>query len=131
MRCVPTSSTTVSLEYEVYRHVDASDHDFDNIDSFFKRVLGEDKYLCNATQKNLNAGVFVNGSFHPELESAPLFFQGLVRQLVTKHREDEQAKGQEIWPSRRQPVGSASTDKDAAFCSSLSCDSPSLVACEW
>jgi hypothetical protein len=131
MRCVPTSSTTVSLEYEVYRHVDASDYDFNYIDSFFKRVLSEDKGLCTATQKNLNAGVFVSGEFHPELESAPIFFQGLVRKLVTRHREDEQAEGREIWPSRRQPSGSASTEKDAAFCSSLSCDSPALIACEW
>lgn len=131
MRCVPTSSTTVSLEYEVYRHVDASDEDFEYIDSFFKRVLGEDKYLCNATQRNLNAGVFVSGEFHPELESAPLFFQSLVRRLVTEHREEEQVEGREIWPSRRQPSGVASIDKDADFCSGLACDTPALVACEW
>jgi len=131
MRCVPTSSTTVSLEYEVYRHVDSSDYDFEYIDSFFKRVLGEDKYLCNATQKNLNAGVYVSGQFHPELESAPLFFQSLVRQLVTKHREDEHVEGREIWPSRRQPLGSVGVEKDAAFCSGLACEPPALVACEW
>lgn len=131
MRCVPTSSTTVSLEYEVYRHIGSSDHDFEYIDSFFKRVLGEDKYLCDATQRNLNAGVFVSGEFHPELESAPLFFQGLVRRLVTEHRKEESVEGREVWPSRRPTSKSAGVDNDTAFCSGLACDTPVKAACEW
>lgn len=65
MRCVPASVTTCSMEYEVYRHKNATDEEFHKIDSLFKQVLKEDKDLCNAVQKNLNAGVFVNGKLHP------------------------------------------------------------------
>lgn len=133
MRCVPTSPTTVSLEYEVYRHLEASDYDFNYIDSFFKRVLDEDKHLCNAAQKNLNAGLFVNGQMHPDLESAPLFFQNVVRGLVKKHREDERAKGQEIWPAKRLIPSAlqAATEEDGAFCTGLACDTSVASATEW
>ncbi|CAG7926863.1 unnamed protein product [Penicillium olsonii] len=120
MRCVPTSVGTCSMEYEVYRHKDASDADFEYIDSFFKRVLDEDKHLCNAAQKNLNSGVFVNGQLHPDLESAPLFFQKTVRRLVMTHRDEEKREKAEIWPARQSSAGSA-TAEDIEFCSGLSC----------
>ncbi|GFF68446.1 hypothetical protein IFM47457_02067 [Aspergillus lentulus] len=116
MRCVPTSAATCSMEYEVYRHINASDEDFEYIDSFFKRVLDEDKHLCNAAQKNLNAGVFVNGQLHPDLESAPLFFQNTVRTLLRSHRDEERKMKREIWPARQHSAGQA-TAEDIAFCS--------------
>jgi hypothetical protein len=131
MRCVPTSVNTCSIEYEVYRHVDATDEEFEYIDSFFKRVLAEDKDLCNAAQKNLDAGVFVNGELHPELESAPIFFQNTVRRLVTEHRKKEMAKGEDIWPARRVPPASQVTKEDADFCSGLACNSSTLAKWEW
>ncbi|KAJ6172868.1 hypothetical protein N7485_005680 [Penicillium canescens] len=120
MRCVPTSAGTCSMEYEVYRHKHASDKDFEYIDAFFKRVLDEDKHLCNAAQKNLNAGVFVNGQLHPELESAPLFFQNTVRRLLGAHREEEKRQRKEIWPAQQHSAGSA-TAEDIEFCSGLAC----------
>jgi hypothetical protein len=119
------------MEYEVYRHVDASDEDFEHIDSFFKRVLDEDKHLCNAAQKNLNAGVFINGEMHPQLESAPLHFQNVVRQLVTEHRKREKASGEEIWPARQPLPISKATEDDEAFCAGLACDSVKLAEAEW
>ncbi len=131
MRCVPTSVNTCSMEYEVYRHVDATDEDFERIDSFFKRVLAEDKDLCNAVQKNLDAGVFINGELHPELESAPLFFQNTVRELVTEHRKKEVAKGEDIWPARQHLPASQTTKQDADFCSGLACHSSTLAKWEW
>ncbi|KIW54352.1 hypothetical protein PV05_06716 [Exophiala xenobiotica] len=131
MRCVPTSATTCSMEYEVYRHKDATDEDFEYIDSFFKRVLGEDKYLCDAAQKNLNAGVFVNGELHPDLESAPIYFQNTVRQLVTAHRRKEDVKGEEIWPARRHMPHSGATEEDAAFCDGLACKHSQLAETDW
>ena len=106
------------MEYEVYRHKESSDEDFEHIDGFFKRVLKEDKYLCNATQKNLNAGYFVNGQLHPDLESAPLYFQGLVRRLLKEHRAKEKEENREIWPARQQVVNSTTTE-DMTFCSEL------------
>ncbi|KAJ9609212.1 hypothetical protein H2200_006984 [Cladophialophora chaetospira] len=131
MRCVPVSATICSMEYEVYRHLDASDEDFEYIDSFFKRVLNEDKHLCNETQKNLNAGVFVNGEMHPQLENGPLHFQNVVRQLVTEHRKREKAKGAEIWPTRPPLPISKTTEDDAAFCAELVCDPMKTAETEW
>lgn len=68
MRCIPISASQTKMEYEVYRHNDASDEKFTYIDEMFKQVLKEDKDLCNAAQKNLNAGIFNNGELHPRVE---------------------------------------------------------------
>ncbi|KAM0235094.1 hypothetical protein ACHAPO_005888 [Fusarium lateritium] len=96
MRCVPTSVGQCSMEYEVYRHKDATDEGFKTIDEMFKRILTEDKWLCNNAQKNLKAGVFVNGEMHPKLEQGPLYFQHRVRGILTAHRELEKKAGREI-----------------------------------
>lgn len=56
------------MEYEVYRHQSASDEDFNEIDQLFKQVMGEDKVLCNAAQRNLNTGIFMSGQLHPQAE---------------------------------------------------------------
>lgn len=130
MRCVPTSVGTCSMEYEVYRHTEATDAEFEYIDSFFKKVLTEDKWLCNNAQKNLNAGVFVNGQLHPQLESAPLFFQKTVRSVLTSHREEERRQKSEIWPARQQSTG-ASTAEDIAFCSGLACTVEGQKDLQW
>ena len=118
------------MEYEVYRQKDSSDKDFEYIDGFFKRVLTEDKYLCNAAQKNLNAGVFVNGQLHPRLESAPLYFQNTVRNLLRSHRDQERQEDREIWPARQHSAGQA-TAEDLAFCSGLSCSKEGAGQLEW
>lgn len=56
------------MEYEVYRNNDATDEAFTSISDFFKVVLKEDKDLCNGAQKNLQAGIFLNGELHPHAE---------------------------------------------------------------
>lgn len=109
------------MEYEVYRHKDATDEEFEKVDSFFKRVLGEDKYLCDAVQKNLEAGVFTNGELHPDLESAPIFFQNTVRRLLTEHRRKEEDKKTELWAARRPMANSKVTKGDENFCAGLAC----------
>lgn len=70
MRCSPVSATQTQMEYEVYRHKDATDEEFTYISDTFKRILQEDKDLCNAAQRNLNGSVFVNGELHPTAEKA-------------------------------------------------------------
>lgn len=119
------------MEYEVYRHKDATDEEFDHIDSFFKRVLGEDKYLCDEVQKNLNAGVFINGELHPDLESAPIYFQSTVRKLLADHRKKENDKGEELWPARRLMPHSEVTKDDNAFCDGLACKVSQDAGTEW
>lgn len=130
MRCVPTSATTCSMEYEVYRHKDAVNQDFEHINQFFKRVLAEDKWLCNHTQDSLNAGVYVNGRFHSQHESGPLYFQSLVKDAVIGHRKQEQKLGKDIWPAS-QRVDEAEVVKELDFCSSLTCDAENRKALSW
>jgi hypothetical protein len=88
------------MRYEVYRHKDATDEAFNLISDMYKRIMSEDKYLCVYSQKNLNAGVFVNGQLHPEMEKGPLHFQKTVRGVVTGHFAKEKTVGHEIWPAK-------------------------------
>ena len=55
------STETAMIFGEVYRNNDATDEDFNIISDMYKRIMSEDKYLCINSQKNLTAGVFVNG----------------------------------------------------------------------
>lgn len=67
-RMIPVTATTSKVENEVYRHKNATDEEFDKINAFYHQVLAEDKDLCDGSQRNVNAGVYVNGEFHPEKE---------------------------------------------------------------
>lgn len=127
------------MQYEVYRHKDASDEVFKEIDSFFKQVENEDKQLCNGAQENLNSGVYVSGNLQPFDEKVcpyllvarrfslvtfckgVLHFQELVKTSLFKHREKEEAEGREIWPSTRKTMKSQSLDEEIDFCSKLEC----------
>lgn len=115
-RFTPVSPTKSVMRYEVYRHKDATDEAFKVISDMYKRIMSEDKYLCIHTQKNLNAGIFVNGQLHPEMEMGPLHFQKTVREVVTEHRKKEEAIGHEIWPARERVSGSETLgQEDIAF----------------
>lgn len=129
MRCVPTSATHCSVEYEVYRHKDASDAEFEAIDSMYKRVLNEDKWLCFNTQKNYAAGVYVSGEMHARMDKGPLFVQKTVRNLVRQHHERERQLGREIWPARQVlPDSATRVHEDEAFLCDLKCQTDKL---EW
>lgn len=69
---MPVSATQSIIEYEVYRHKNATDEHFAEIISFYNQVLNEDKDLCEAAQKNLSAGIFTNGELHPEKETVSI-----------------------------------------------------------
>lgn len=113
------------MEYEVYRHKDATDPGFEKIDSMFKRILGEDKVLCNNAQRNLEAGVYVNGELHPRKEKGPLYFQSKVREFLQSHRKREEALKKEIWPATQvvpDGANAGSSAEDIAFCNKLDCE---------
>ena len=110
------------MRYEVFRNKNSSEEDFQVVNQIYKRIMSEDKYLCDLTQKNLNAGVFVNGEMHPKMEKGPLYFQKFIRDTVLAHYKGEQAAKQEIWPARQTlPVAAMVSKKDIDFCSGLSC----------
>lgn len=75
---IPLTATTSKVENEVYRHKDATDKEFDDINAFYRQVLDEDRELCVGAQENLSAGVFVNGELHPNKEKVCL---GVERNL--------------------------------------------------
>jgi hypothetical protein len=119
---VPNGPTSSSMQYEVFRNKDSSEEDFQLVNQIYKRIMSEDKYLCDLAQKNLNAGVFINGEMHPQMEKGPLYFQKVVRDTVKSHYEREQATKQEIWPARQVMPDTAKVSKtDIAFCSGLAC----------
>lgn len=121
-RFVPSAPTKSVMRYEVYRNKSSSDEDFNIINDIYKRIMSEDKYLCAEAQKNLNAGVFVNGEMHPTMEQGPLFFQQKVREIVTEHFQKEQLLGCEIAPAQqRVPKTAAASQSDANFCSAVDC----------
>ncbi|KAI1333262.1 hypothetical protein F5Y16DRAFT_407173 [Xylariaceae sp. FL0255] len=121
-RFIPKGPNTSIMSYEVYRNKDSSEEEFQVINNIYKRIMSEDKVLCLNAHKNIKAGVFINGELHPRLESGPLYFQNLVRELVTSHREQEEKANQEIWPARQTVKGDAAvSQKDMDFCSSVDC----------
>ncbi|KAL3491053.1 Rieske [2Fe-2S] domain protein [Aspergillus germanicus] len=121
-RFVPVAPGKSVMKYEVYRNKNSTDEQFDVINSMYKRIMSEDKYLCTLAQKNLNAGVFVNGELHPTMEKGPLYFQKVVRDLVVEHFEKEEKAKSEIWPARQAlPKEASVSEKDVQFCSTLSC----------
>ncbi|KAG8672521.1 hypothetical protein FPOAC2_05916 [Fusarium poae] len=101
-RFVPHSPTRSTMRYEFFRNKNSSDEDFTLITELYKRVMSEDKYLCANAQKNVNAGVFINGEMHPEMEQGPLFFQQNVRAALQEHHKKEQEAGKEIWPAQQE-----------------------------
>ena len=107
------------MEYEVYRHDEASDKDFNDIWDCFKQILKEDKDLCNAAQQNLNSNIFLNGELHPRVEKGPLFFQEVTRKLVVSHREQEEKAGKHNWPATPQHKTTHQSQKEIDFCESL------------
>ncbi|KAF4974581.1 hypothetical protein FZEAL_8508 [Fusarium zealandicum] len=99
---LPRGPTKSIMRYEVYRSKNTTDADFTIINDMYKRIMSEDKVLCAKAQKNLNAGVFVNGEMHPEMEKGPLFFQKRVRENLQIHSKMEQAAGKIISPAQRK-----------------------------
>ena len=114
---MPSGPTKSVMRYEVYRNKNSSDEDFETINSMYKRIMSEDKYLCANAQKNLNTGVFVNGEMHPRMEKGPLYFQKGIRDTVTQHYRREKESGQEIWPARQ--VVPESDQEDISFCAQM------------
>lgn len=119
---MPTGPTTTNVYYEVYRNRHSPHEDFQRINEMYKRIMTEDKALCNLAQKNLNAGVFVNGELHPHMEKGPLYFQKMCRDVVVEWHKREKAEKQEIWPARQKLSASADVStEDVDFCNGLSC----------
>lgn len=122
------------MQYQVFRNKNSSDEDFTLVSDIYKRIMSEDKDLCNQAQKNLNAGVFINGEMHPKMEKGPLYFQASIRDTVTSHHAREQQVRQEIWPARQslpEAANSVIAQEDIDFCSGLACSTEKQEQLAW
>jgi hypothetical protein len=59
----------------------------------------QDYDLCEACERNLNAGVYFAGALQPEKENGTLFYQSLVRKMVLEHLALERQRGEKINPA--------------------------------
>jgi hypothetical protein len=118
MRAVPTSPTSIIMQYEVYRHKNCTDAEFEDMDKFMKQIENEDRVLCMHAQKNLNAGVYDTGPLHWHSEKGVRYFKSLVKEAVVSHRREEQKIGHEIWPAQRLTRIEETRD-ERAFCRDL------------
>ena len=110
------------MKYEVYRNKNSSDEAFKTIDALYKRIMSEDKALCAKAQKNINAGIFLNGELHPKMEAGPLYFQNLVRETLTDHHQKEVDAGRELWPAQQAlPKSAGVSNKDVRLCEAVDC----------
>lgn len=119
MRVVPTGPTTVTTEYEVYRNPASPREAFDRAAEFFEGVELEDYDLMNGVQQNLNNGVFVNGPLHSARESGIFHFKSLVQKHLREHYEEERARGEEIWPARRNQQLYKTINEEEQFCAGV------------
>ena len=122
IRVVPITPTRTILQYDIYKKKGIDQAEIDDFVEFLQQVEIEDFDLCEATQKNLNTGVYSTGFLHPEKERGVLFYQNMVRDLVVSHLEKKEKAGQQINVAK---IGSASTEgqKLEGICKSLQCTS--------
>lgn len=129
MRAVPVSATSIRMQYEVYRHKDCTDAEFEEMDGFMKQIENEDRVICTRAQKNLTAGVYDAGPLHWKREKGVRHFKGLVKDAVLSHWTEEKRLGHEIWPAQRL-TRTEDTDKERAFCRDL-CDGNLSAQISW
>lgn len=115
MSIVPTSATISLMRYEVYRSKTATPEQLKEKLDFFAQVEGEDKWLANGAQANLNSDTYTTGPFHPDVEEGVTYVVALVKKILRDHVDEEKKRGAEWWPARRALVQSAS-EEDEVFC---------------
>ncbi|KAK5436744.1 hypothetical protein LTR34_002375 [Exophiala xenobiotica] len=120
MRVIPTGPTTVTTEYQTFRNP-ASDMDiFQRAADFFEGIELEDYDLMNGVQKNLNAGVYVQGPLHTKREGGVLYFKSLIQADLKKHMAIEtEVGGRQVWPAKRSQQLHKDVVEQEQFCSAV------------
>lgn len=90
---MPKSPSESIMYYEVWRNKHSAEEDFLLISDTYKRVMGEDKVLCERSQRNIEAGTFISGELHPQKEKGPIFFQKRDREIVLEYAARERKAG--------------------------------------
>lgn len=109
MRVNPTSPTTSKIEYEIFRHKKATDAEFKKVYEVFQQLRAENEALSNkGIPRDIKSG------------KRPFYFEGHVRELVERHRNQEKAVKHEILPAKQVlPKTAAVTTEDDALCAGL------------
>lgn len=127
-RFLPKGPSKSAMQYQIFRNKNSTDEQFNLIANLYAKVVSEDKGLCEAAQRNLNAGIFINGEMHPRLEKGPLFFQKVARETIWAHVKRERAEKREIWPARQNLPASATVSKDDVdLCTGLACSNQEQI----
>jgi len=106
------------MRYEVYRRKGVSAEEYKDELDFYNQVEGEDKFLANGAQGNLNTGMYTAGPLHPDLEEGVAYVEGLIRNMLHEHVERERSEGHQIWPAKRQMHGKE-LNEDEALCNEV------------
>jgi phenylpropionate dioxygenase-like ring-hydroxylating dioxygenase large terminal subunit len=93
---MPKSPGESIMYYEVWKNRKSAEEDFLLISDTYKRVMGEDKVLCERAQKNIEAGTFVAGELHPQKEKGPIFFQKRDKEIVLEYAARERKLGRKL-----------------------------------
>jgi hypothetical protein len=108
------------MRYEVYRHKESSDEDFQSIYQAYRLIVSENEAIYNSAQGNLDSRTSADGEVQPRNADSPLYFQTIVRDLVESHQKREATSHEQIWPARqRLPQDAAVSKEDVDFCSKL------------
>ncbi len=99
IRVCPVSASHTILMYDIYRKKGTSDEEIKEFVDFLQQVEIEDFDLCEATQKNLNQGIYSTGFLHPQKERGVLYYQNVVKDLVKAHFDKEEKAGHPINPA--------------------------------
>jgi phenylpropionate dioxygenase-like ring-hydroxylating dioxygenase large terminal subunit len=79
LRINPLSVHETELIYTFMSRKDFSTEEAEKFFSFVKDITDEDIELCEQVQRNLETGLFPQGSLHPEKENGVFYFHELVK----------------------------------------------------
>ncbi len=82
MRVNPRSANETVLEYAIRFRKDLPNEKRQEFMDFINCLTLEDIAMCEAVQKNMEAGVYTHGYLHPKRENGVIYFHELVRSAV-------------------------------------------------
>lgn len=121
IRVLPISAKRTILQYDIYAKKGATEEQKKEFVDFLQQVELEDYNLCEATQKNLNNGIYNTGYLHPLKERGVLYYQGIVRDMVKKHYALEQENGSIINPAALTAKQNADAEELEKICAGIEC----------
>lgn len=121
IRVLPITAKRTILQYDIYTKKGSTETQKKEFVDFLQQVELEDFNLCEATQKNLNNGVYSTGYLHPTKEKGVLHYQSLVSKMVKAHYAIEKEVGQAVNPAALTPTQNEEAEELEQICSGIEC----------